>query len=71
MRGIELVNVDGTPASRQLTQLLGLARDAGLLLMPSGKSRHIVRLLAPLTIEPWVLEEGLDILQACFAQLDQ
>eukprot|EP01030_Chromulinospumella_sphaerica_P017165 gene17165-16988_t len=51
MRGIELTTADGTPASAQLTQLLALARDAGLLLMPSGKSRHIIRLLAPLTTE--------------------
>ena len=71
MRGIELANADGTPAPRQLTQLLGLARDAGLLLMPSGKARHIIRLLAPLTTEPHVLEEGLDILEACFKRLDQ
>lgn len=71
MRGIELANADGTPAPRQLTQLLGLARDAGLLLMPSGKARHIIRLLAPLTTEPAVLEEGLDILEACFKRLDQ
>jgi len=70
MRGIELANADGTPAPQQLAQLLGLARDAGLLLMPSGKSRHIIRLLAPLTIEPVVLEEGLDILEACLKQLD-
>lgn len=69
MRGIELANPDGSPAPQQLTQLLNLARDAGLLLMPSGKSRHIVRLLAPLTIEPAVLEEGLDILQACLEKL--
>ena len=39
--------------------------------MPSGMSRHIVRLLAPLTIEPEVLEEGLDILQACLEELDE
>ena len=69
MRGIELANADGTPAAQQLAQLLGLARDAGLLLMPSGKARHIIRLLAPLTIEPAVLEEGLDILQTCLKQL--
>ena len=69
MRGIELAYADGTPAPKQLAQLLSLARDAGLLLMPSGKSRHIIRLLAPLTIEPAVLEEGLDILQACLKQL--
>ncbi|VVN86486.1 aspartate aminotransferase family protein [Pseudomonas fluorescens] len=69
MRGIELINADGTPASAQLTQLLALARDAGLLLMPSGKARHIIRLLAPLTTEAAVLEEGLDILEACLAKL--
>ena len=69
MRGIELINADGSPAPTQLTQLLALARDAGLLLMPSGKSRHIIRLLAPLTIEAAVLEEGLDILEACLKKL--
>ncbi|MGE7959054.1 2-aminoadipate transaminase [Pseudomonas sp. NPDC089530] len=69
MRGIELVKADGSPASEQLGALLVAAREAGLLLMPSGKSRHIIRLLAPLTIEPEVLEEGLDILQDCLARL--
>jgi len=69
MRGIELAHADGTPASAQLTQLLALAREAGLLLMPSGKSRHIIRLLAPLTIEAAVLEEGLDILETCLEKL--
>lgn len=69
MRGIELATADGTPAPAQLTQLLSLAREAGLLLMPSGKSRHIIRLLAPLTTEAAVLEEGLDIIEACLAKL--
>ncbi|MBC3375186.1 aspartate aminotransferase family protein [Pseudomonas sp. SWRI92] len=69
MRGIELANADGTPATAQLTQLLALARASGLLLMPSGKSRHIIRLLAPLTTEPTVMKEGLDILEACLAKL--
>jgi len=49
--------------------LLILASERGLLLMPSGKTRHIVRLLAPLTIEPAVLEKGLDILEQCLADL--
>ncbi|WP_047537800.1 2-aminoadipate transaminase [Pseudomonas sp. 11/12A] len=69
MRGIEMIKPDGTPAAAQLTQLLALARDAGLLLMPSGKSRHIIRLLAPLTTEAAVLKEGLDILEACLKKL--
>lgn len=69
MRGIELRTPEGKPGTAQMAQLLERARESGLLLMPSGKSRHIVRLLAPLTIEPEVLEEGLDILQACLAEL--
>ncbi|RMQ47246.1 4-aminobutyrate aminotransferase [Pseudomonas cichorii] len=70
MRGIELMTPQGAPGTRQLAQLLQLARDAGLLLMPSGKSRHIIRLLAPLTIEPEILNEGLDIFERCLAALD-
>lgn len=69
MRGIELVNADGSPAPQALATLLQTTREAGLLIMPSGKYRHIVRLLAPLTIEPEVFEEGLDILERCLAGL--
>lgn len=70
MRGIELADPQGRPAPQQLSQLLASARDAGLLLMPSGKARHIVRLLIPLTIEPEILNEGLDIFERCLAALD-
>jgi 4-aminobutyrate aminotransferase len=69
MRGIELLTPEGKPATEQMAQLLQAARNRGLLLMPSGKSRHIIRLLAPLTIEPEVLNEGLDILEQCLADL--
>ncbi|NIF15801.1 aspartate aminotransferase family protein [Pantoea sp. Cy-639] len=70
MRGLELLNRDGSPAPAALAKVLQAARDRGLLLMPSGKARHIIRLLAPLTIEAEVLEEGLDILEQCLAELD-
>ncbi|MDH0304303.1 MULTISPECIES: aspartate aminotransferase family protein [unclassified Pseudomonas] len=70
MRGLELVNPDGSPAQAQLAKVLEAARSRGLLLMPSGKARHIIRLLAPLTIEPEVLEEGLDILEQCLMELN-
>jgi len=69
MRGIELATAAGEPAPAQLAQLLVAAREQGVLLMPSGKARHIIRLLAPLTIEAPVLHEGLDILEHCLAQL--
>lgn len=67
MRGIELRTADGKPGTQQLAVLLETARNKGLLLMPSGKHRHIIRLLAPLTIEPELFEQGLDILEACLA----
>lgn len=70
MRGIELIDSDGNPAPLQLTKVLDAARARGLLLMPSGKARHIIRLLAPLTIEAEVLEQGLDILEQCLAELE-
>lgn len=69
MRGIELITAEGAPATAVLAQLLESARNNGLLLMPSGKSRHIIRLLAPLTIELEVLEEGLDIFERCLAAI--
>lgn len=69
MRGIELITAEGAPAPAVLAQLLESARSKGLLLMPSGKSRHIIRLLAPLTIELEVLEEGLDIFERCLAAI--
>ncbi|WP_273825643.1 2-aminoadipate transaminase [Pseudomonas asplenii] len=69
MRGLELVNADGSPAPQHLAAVLASAREAGLLLMPSGKARHIIRLLPPLTIEPAILEDGLNILEQCLAQL--
>lgn len=68
MRGIELLNQDGTPGSDVLTKVLNRAREKGLLLMPSGKNRHIIRLLAPLTIEPELLEQGLCLLGECLIE---
>jgi len=52
-----------------LAEVVEKARAAGLLLMPAGKARHIIRLLAPLTAEADVLERGLDILERCLAEL--
>ena len=69
MRGIELITPEGKPATAQLAMLLETARNNGLLLMPSGKARHIIRLLPPLTTELDVLSEGLDILEKCLAEL--
>lgn len=69
MRGIELRHpVYGTHPTI-MADVLKQAREKGLLLMPSGKHRHIVRLLPPLTIEPETLTAGLNILREVLAAI--
>jgi 4-aminobutyrate aminotransferase len=63
MRGIELRHAEYGSHPNVMTHVLTRARKQGLLLMPSGKYRHIIRLLPPLTIEPETLQAGLDILR--------
>ena len=63
MRGIELRHPEHDVHPSVMAQVLTKARERGLLLMPSGQYRHIIRLLPPLTIEPDTLKEGLDILK--------
>ena len=63
MRGIELRHAEYGSHPSVMTHVLTQARKRGLLLMPSGKHRHIIRLLPPLTIEPETLQAGLDILR--------
>lgn len=68
MRGIELIDADGKPHTALLAALLAEARERGLLLMPSGKYRNVIRLLPPLTIEPAVLQQGLEVLGELLAK---
>ena len=68
MRGIELVHPEQGAGTEQMAFVLKKAREMGLLLMPSGKHKHIIRLLPPLTIEADRLQEGLDILENVLAQ---
>ncbi len=63
MRGIELRHPEYGVHPSVMARVLTQARERGLLLMPSGKYRHIIRLLPPLTIEPETLKAGLDILK--------
>lgn len=63
MRGIELRHSEYGTHPSIMARVLNQAREQGLLLMPSGKHRHIIRLLPPLTIEPETLQAGLDILK--------
>lgn len=68
MRGIELQHVEQGPGTDLMGKILQRAREKGLLLMPSGKHKNIIRLLPPLTITAEVLKEGLDILETVLAE---
>lgn len=69
MRGIVFNDTTNSSGSDHLKQLLQIARENGLLLMPSGRQRDTLRLLPPLTIEPDVLSEGLNRLGDALKQL--
>ena len=68
MRGIELQHPSLGAGTQVLAEALASAREQGLLLMPSGPAKNIIRLLTPLTIHPETLNEGLDILEHILAQ---
>ena len=70
MVGMELV---ADPASRApdkaLTgRLLAAALRRGLLLLSAGTYGNVIRVLAPLTIEDAVLDEGLEVMEAALAE---
>ncbi|WIM81168.1 2-aminoadipate transaminase [Gallibacterium anatis] len=69
MRGIMLHHPQYGYGTAVMPLLLKAAREAGLLLMPSGSYRHIIRLLPPLTIEPEILQEGLAIFEQALKSL--
>ncbi|MCX2524208.1 2-aminoadipate transaminase [Larsenimonas rhizosphaerae] len=69
MRGIVFNDTESATGSEHLMALLQAARQRGLLLMPSGRRRHVLRLLAPLTIEPELMDEGLSIIEQALESL--
>nr|WP_298249364.1 aspartate aminotransferase family protein [uncultured Halomonas sp.] len=69
MRGIVFEDTASASDGEHLTALLGAAREAGVLLMPSGRRRNVLRLLPPLTAEPEVLREGFRRLEQALETL--
>ncbi|NOL49975.1 2-aminoadipate transaminase [Pelistega europaea] len=71
MRGIEFKHAERGYGTEVVAHILKSAREKGLLLMPSGKYRHIIRLLTPITIEPQLLNEGLTIFESVLRETNQ
>jgi 4-aminobutyrate aminotransferase/(S)-3-amino-2-methylpropionate transaminase len=68
MIAIELVQ-DGDvnkPAADLTKALVGAAYEHGLVLLSCGVNGNVIRFLPALTISDALIDEGLDILEACF-----
>ncbi|WP_445000032.1 2-aminoadipate transaminase [Halomonas mongoliensis] len=69
MRGIVFEDTASATGAEHLSALLSAARETGVLLMPSGRQRNVLRLLAPLTTEREVMQEGLARLERALETL--
>ncbi|EPC00056.1 hypothetical protein L861_07780 [Litchfieldella anticariensis FP35 = DSM 16096] len=69
MRGIVFEDTVNATAAEHLAALLIAARQAGVLLMPSGRKRNVLRLLPPLTISQEHLSEGLSKIERALGTL--
>ncbi|MCT8467748.1 4-aminobutyrate--2-oxoglutarate transaminase [Chromohalobacter canadensis] len=58
-----------TPDAELTGALCKKAREKGLILLSCGLYGNTVRFLMPVTIEDEILEEGLDIVEACLKEL--
>jgi 4-aminobutyrate aminotransferase/(S)-3-amino-2-methylpropionate transaminase len=71
MMAIELINKGDVdlPNAELTKKLVSLANTKGLILLSCGSRSNVIRFLPPLTIEPKLIDEGLDILRECFLEL--
>jgi 4-aminobutyrate aminotransferase / (S)-3-amino-2-methylpropionate transaminase / 5-aminovalerate transaminase len=71
MMGFELVKDRGTkaPDADLAKKLQAAALRRGLILLTAGTLSNVIRILVPLTAEPAVVEEGLDVLTAALGDV--
>ncbi len=68
MIAVELVTDRSTkePAKALTARLQAEALKRGLILLSAGTLGNVIRVLVPLTVEPAVLQEGLDVMEEAF-----
>lgn len=69
MVACELFGADGKPDAELTGKVVAKARDKGLILLSCGQYGNVIRILVPLTATDVEVQEGLDIVAACFAEL--
>ena len=70
MNAIELVTdrASGTPDGALAAKVAEIALQKGLILVTAGPTRNVIRILVPLSAPLSLVEEGLDILEACLEE---
>ena len=70
MNAIELVTdrASGTPDGALAAKVAEIALKKGLILVTAGPTRNVIRILVPLSAQFSLVEEGLDILEACLEE---
>ena len=70
MNAIELVTdrASGAPDGALAAKVADIALQKGLILVTAGPTRNVIRILVPLSAPLSLVEEGLDILEACLEE---
>ena len=70
MNAIELVTdrASGNPDGELAAKVAQIALKKGLILVTAGPTRNVIRILVPLSAQLSLVEEGLDILEACLEE---
>jgi 4-aminobutyrate aminotransferase/(S)-3-amino-2-methylpropionate transaminase len=63
MVGFDILDADGKPDGAEAKAVCARALEAGLILLTCGTQGEAIRVLAPLTIEDAIFEEGLAALE--------
>lgn len=69
MTAFELVDNKGQPSPELTQQVTGKALEKGLVLLSCGIFGNTIRVLVPLTVSDEILNEGLEIIEQCIAEI--
>lgn len=70
MRGLTLINKDGSPSAEKAGQVSKYCFSKGLITLVCGVHGNVIRVLMPLVIEDEQLQRGLDIMEEGIAKVN-
>ena len=70
MNAIEMVRdlESREPAGELTAEIVKIALSKGLILVPAGPARNVIRILVPLTVSTEIIDEGMSILETSISE---